>query len=219
MRRTLLRALPALVALSLLAGPSGAQIFPGGGYGRGNPNTQDRDHGVNTTSKRKTVSGTVKSVDTQHKLMVVSGESGKTGKDVPVDVGPSLIKAGKGSAKFDDIKVGDKLKVFGEVTAQGGLRAMEITLPASRMTIPPTPKQKPAPKVKKTAEEKAREKAAKKEAKEKAAAEAKAAKAAAKEAKAAKADKPKRERKGKKGSEDKAEGKEKGSGAAEEQKN
>ena len=58
-------------------------------------------------------------------------------------MGPSLIKAGKGSATFADIKDGDKVKVYGEVMVQGGIRAMEITLPKERMSIPPTPKVKP----------------------------------------------------------------------------
>ena len=42
-------------------------------------------------------------------------------------------KAGKGGAKFEDIKVGDKISVYGESTVQGGLRSMEMRLPKERM--------------------------------------------------------------------------------------
>ena len=77
--------------------------------------------------------------------------------DVPVDVGPSLIKAGKGGATFADIRTGDKVKVYGEVTVRGGIRAMEITLPKERMSIPPPEKPKKTAKASKKEADKADE--------------------------------------------------------------
>lgn len=134
------RLLAPAVGLSLLLSQAcGGQYLPRTGGSR-LPSENRLD--PNLKIKRKTVSGTVKAVDSEKKtLIVASGKSDKAA-DVPVDVGPSLIKAGKGGATLVDIKVGDKIRVWGEVTVQGGLRAMEITLPKERMSIPPVVKKK-----------------------------------------------------------------------------
>ncbi len=130
------------LAFLIAALPVSAQITTGSvGQGvRG-----DTYAGMKLLIRRRTVSGTVKQSDTERKHLVLASTSGKPGTEVHVDVGPALIRAGKGQAKFDDLKVGDKLRIFGEVTIQGGLRAMEITAPKERMTIPPPVKP---PKVK-----------------------------------------------------------------------
>lgn len=129
MKKSTVRALSALVGSVLLAGAAHAQYPIRTGGGR---TSEDRDPARRFQIKRRTVSGRVKSVDTEKKTFVVAGS-----KETAVDVGPSLIKAGKGSATVNDIKVGDRVKVFGEATVQGGIRAMEITLPSERMSIPP----------------------------------------------------------------------------------
>jgi len=96
--------------------------------------------------KRRSLSGVVKSLDAEKKSLVLETGKGKDAKETLVDVGPAVLKAGKGHAVFADIKVGDKVSVYGETTVQGGVRAMEMTLPKERMSIPPAGKPKKEPK-------------------------------------------------------------------------
>jgi hypothetical protein len=141
----------AMLGAGLAAHGVGAQVaLPGSGTRL----PRDARGNLKLQIKRETVSGTVKSVDTARKQLVLQAGKEKKAREVPVEVGPCVIKAGKGSATLADIQVGDKVRVFGEVTVQGGLRAMEITLPAERMSIPPAGKKKPAeaPAEKKPAE-------------------------------------------------------------------
>ena len=138
---------PALVVL-LVPGMAGAQL-PGTPGGR-NRTPDDVNRGLQFNIKRRTVRGTVKSVDSDKKLLVVQAGQEKA-KDVLIDVGPSRIRAGRGQATVADIKPGDKISVYGESMVQGGLRAMEITLPKERMSIAPPEKPK---KVKRTPAEK-----------------------------------------------------------------
>lgn len=159
----------ALAGSLTLTGTAFAQVLPRPNAGQ-TPNDTGKAFQFNI--QRRSTSGVVKSLDAEKKTLVL--ETGK-GKEMPIDVGPSLIKAGKGRATYEDIQVGDKISVYGESTVQGGLRAMEITLPKERMSIAP-PK-----KVKKTKEEREAEKAAAREAK-KAAKEAREAERAAKKA-------------------------------------
>jgi hypothetical protein len=166
----------ALFVAVTAAGSASAQIYPGGGGGL-NTGKNDDTNRLKFGIKRRTASGTVKSLDNDRKTLVLASGA----KELPIDVGPSVIKAGKGGATFADIKVGDKISVYGESTVQGGLRAMEMHLPKERMSIPPF-HQKPL-----TKEEKAALKEAQKEAHEK----EKAAKAEAEAAKKAKKDKAK----------------------------
>jgi hypothetical protein len=176
----------ALFVAVAAAGSASAQIYPGGGGGLNTGKTDDTNK-LKFAIKRRTASGMVKSLDNdRHTLILASGQ-----KEIPVDVGPSVIKAGKGGAKFEDIKVGDKISVYGESTVQGGLRSMEMRLPKERMSIPPF-HQKPL-----TKEEKAALKEAQKEAHEK----EKAAKAEAEAAKKAKKDKEKARREAEKAAE------------------
>src|SRR4028118_1941755 len=112
MRRISFWKIPAL-ALLLLPGIAGAQL-PGGLGGR-NQNPVDPGKGLEFNIKRKTVRGTVKSVDNDKKMLVVQAGNEKA-KDVVIDVGPSLIRAGKGKATVADIKPGDKISVYGEST-------------------------------------------------------------------------------------------------------
>jgi hypothetical protein len=151
MRNTKVWLLPALAGSLLLAGAAGAQL-PGGVLGRGTDLTRDARGNLKLTIRRSTISGVVKSVDAEKKQMIVETKNRKA-PEVPVDVGPCIIKAGKGSAKLADIQPGDKVRVYGEVTVQGGLRAMEISLPSSRMTIPPPSKADRKAAEKKAAEE------------------------------------------------------------------
>jgi hypothetical protein len=146
-----MRRLIAVTLTLLLAGVAAAQILPGGA------NTVDRtprDTGkaFDFQIKRRTVSGVVKSLDGEKKTLVLESGKGKEAKDVPVDVGPAVLKAGKGLATFEDIKVGDKITVYGETTVQGGLRAMEMTLPKERMSIAPSSKAKKKDEPKKAEE-------------------------------------------------------------------
>jgi hypothetical protein len=152
MSKTSFCVLPAVLATLALAGSAAAQLpLPTGGGAR-----------INTDSRtpqklkipRKTVSGLVKAVDVEKKLFTLTAKNSGKELELPIDVGPSLIKAGKGSATMADIQSGDKVRVWGEVTAQGGIRAMEITLPKERMSIPPPQKPKRV-KVKKEKTEKA----------------------------------------------------------------
>lgn len=175
------------LTLTLAAGSmASAQIIPGGGGGGsngglGNGNTRDDTGKVfQFAIKRKSVSGTIKSVDSDKKWVVLAVKQ----KEMPIDVGPSIIRAGKGKATFEDMKVGDKISVYGESTVQGGLRAMEITLPKERMSIPPK-KQVPLTK---------EEKAAIKEAKDAEREKAKTARAEAEAARKAKKQKEKEEK-------------------------
>lgn len=137
MRKRVLRAVPAAITLALLAGSAHAQYVPPGAIQRPDPTNNT---GLKFKIKRRSVSGTVKAVDPDKRTLVLASTQGA--KDVPVDASLGEIKAGKGSAKVADIRTGDKITVYGEVTVQGGLRAMEITLPPSRMTVPPAPKVK-----------------------------------------------------------------------------
>lgn len=125
----------ALAVTLVAAQAASAQIIPGGGSNSriGNGNTRDDTGRVKFSIKRKRVSGTIKSLDSDRKWLVLTVSK----KEMPIDVGPSIIRAGKGRATFEDMKVGDKISVYGESTVQGGLRAMEITLPKERMSIPP----------------------------------------------------------------------------------
>lgn len=125
--------------LALAAGGARAQLSL--------PRQNDRRDNENRASlglkiARRTVSGLVKSLDPEKRLFVLTTGKGERARDVAVDVGPSLIKAGKGGATFADLHAGDKVSVWGEVTVHGGLRAMEITLPKERMSIPPPEKPK-----------------------------------------------------------------------------
>src|SRR5207302_10019029 len=123
-------------ALVLVSGAARAQLGPGG-YGTSSPLPKDARSNPKLGIKRSTASGVVKAVDADKKQVILTTGKDRKVRDMPIDVGPCVIKAGKGSAKFDDIHPGDRMSVYGEVTVQGGLRAMEITLPASRMSIPP----------------------------------------------------------------------------------
>jgi hypothetical protein len=138
-----------VVVGSLLAGPVLAQLYPG------RPTTdrnQDTGKAFQFNIKRRSINGSVKSLDSEKKILVVASGKDKGLKEVPVDVGPAVIKAGKGSATFADIQVGDKITVYGESTVQGGLRAMEITLPKERMSIAPPSKPKKVKRDKKAEE-------------------------------------------------------------------
>lgn len=177
-------ALMALAASLAVTGSAFAQVIPGN---RGPGRTPDDTGKVfQFNIKRRAVSGTVKSLDEDRKVVMLE----QKGKEMPIDVGPSLIKAGPGKATFADIKVGDKISVYGESTVQGGLRAMEITLPKERMSIPPPKRDKAAIKAekeavreaKRVAREEKKKAAAAKKAEE---AEKKAARKAEKEAEAA----------------------------------
>lgn len=187
MRHSSIWAVPALIGSLLVAGTAQAQIsLPGN---NNNQLPKDAATGTKLNIKRKTVNGVVKSLTPERKLLVIAAGKETATKDMPIDVGPSIIKAGKGAAKYADIQVGDKITVFGEVTVQGGIRAMEITLPANRMSIPPPAPKTKEEKKKERDELKAKEAAAKaEEAKEEAEKKA-AAKEAAIKAKADKAEK------------------------------
>jgi len=76
---------------------------------------------------------------------VLAVRKSRTEKEIPVDVGPALIRAGKGGATFADIQVGDRVEAYGEVTIQGGLRAIELSLPKERMSIAPKSKRREQP--------------------------------------------------------------------------
>lgn len=154
----------AALTVCVAAGGAQAQYLPQPGNRNTIPNESGKDQGFRI--RRKEISGTVKSLDAEKKKLVVQTGKGSKTKDVPVDVGPSLIRAGKGGATFADIRSGDKITVLGEVTIQGGLRAMEITLPKERMSIPPPEKPK------KTAKKKSNKDAAKDAGKDAAKAEA-----------------------------------------------
>jgi len=153
MRNTTFWLLPALAGSLLAAGAARAQYPPGGVMGGGTQLPRDARGNLKLQIKRSAISGVVKNVDADKKQLLVDTKS-KKGHEVPVDVGPCIIKAGKGSARLADIQPGDKIHVYGEVTVQGGLRAMEITLPSSRMTIPPPSKAERLAAEKKAAEEK-----------------------------------------------------------------
>ncbi len=139
-----------LTGLALtVAGASQAQVFPGGGIpggggggGLGSGVQGQNVAGMRLLIKRRTVSGVVKAADAEKKVLTLAAGEGKEAKEVMIDVGPSRIVAGKGGATFADLKPGDKLKVYGEVMAQGGVRAMEITAPKERMSILPPEKPK-----------------------------------------------------------------------------
>lgn len=167
-----------LLASCFLVGAATAQL--------GLPRTyQPRpdDTGLSFKIKRRSVSGEVKSVDATKKTLVLASSS----KEVPVDVGPAIIRAGNGMATFADLQVGDKLSVYGETTVQGGIRAMTIQAPKERKSVEIPKKNAPL-----TAEEKAKVKEAKEaereEAKAKAAAEKEAKKAREEEEKKRKAE-------------------------------
>ncbi|HEU4754040.1 MAG TPA: hypothetical protein VFU47_13100, partial [Armatimonadota bacterium] len=134
----------ALLGLALFSLPAGAQVIGGpiggGGIQQPNETTAPRKYQI----PRRTVSGVVKSVDKEKMTVTVATGKGKSEKLVPVDASAGVYKAGKGSATFQDIHEGDKIKVYGEATVQGGLRAMEITLPKERMSIAPVKPEKPA---------------------------------------------------------------------------
>lgn len=112
------------------------------------PRTYNRDQGLYDTGpkgsykiQRRTIEGTVKSVDAEKKALILTAKKA----EVPIDASAGIIRAGKGSALVGDIQVGDRVTVFGETTIQGGLRAMQMTLPKERMSIPPPAKEvKPA---------------------------------------------------------------------------
>lgn len=140
-------AAPLLASVMLLAGPVAAQ------FGRApvNPFPEDSRGQRGFQIKRKTVQGTVKSADAEKKLLVLNLGDEKDAKELSVEVGPCRIFAGPGSATLADFKPGDKLKIFGETTVQGTLRAMDIWAPKERMSIAPPEKPK---KVKLTPEQK-----------------------------------------------------------------
>lgn len=86
--------------------------------------------------KRTTVSGTIKSIDVEKRTLVLERHKSRRTREVPIDVGPSVIKAGKTPGTFADLAVGDLIRVYGEETVQGGVRAMEITLPRRPAAAP-----------------------------------------------------------------------------------
>ena len=129
----------AVVLGAVAAGPVLAQLYPGR---PSTDRTQDTGKAFQFSIKRRSVSGSVKSVDGEKKTLVVQTGKDKSLKETPIDVGPAIIRAGKGQATFADIHVGDKISVYGESTVQGGIRAMEITLPRERMSIAPASKPK-----------------------------------------------------------------------------
>jgi len=144
-------AAPALLSLSLLVGPAEAQ-FPGTSRGPVNPFPNDSRGGQQGFQiKRRFVNGVVKSRDAEKKVVVLNTGGEKQAKELPVEVGPCRIFAGPGKATLADIQVGDKVRIYGESTIQGGLRAMDVWLPKERMSIPPPEKPK---KIKLTPEEK-----------------------------------------------------------------
>lgn len=153
MRNTKIWLLPALAGSLLAAGAARAQYPPGGVMGGNTQLPRDARGNLKLQIKRSTISGVVKTVDTDKKQLILDTKS-KKGHEIPVEVGPCIIKAGKGSAHLADIQAGDKIRVYGETTVQGGLRAMEITLPSNRMTIPPPSKADRLAAEKKAAEEK-----------------------------------------------------------------
>ena len=144
MRSSSRRALLALAAVLTLTGSAFAQVLPRSSDRNGR-STDDTGKPFQFSIKRRSVKGAVKAVDADKKTLLL--DLGK-GKEIPIDVGPSLIKAGKGRATFTDIQVGDKIEVYGESTVQGGVRAMEITLPKERMSIAPPTKPKREKKAK-----------------------------------------------------------------------
>ena len=146
-------ALWALAGLVGLTGSALAQVLPRS-TDRSGRATDDTGKAFQFSIKRRSVKGAVKSLDSDRKTLVL--DLGKE-KEIPIDVGPSLIKAGKGSATFADIKVGDKISVYGESTVQGGVRAMEITLPKERMSIAPPSKPKREKKPKEAEAKEAKE--------------------------------------------------------------
>jgi hypothetical protein len=130
----------AALGASVIAGSAQAQLYPRSRDTTGIPSESGKD--ATFKIKRKTISGTVKSVDVPKKRLVMENGKGSKAAEIPVEVGPSIIKAGKGGATVADIRAGDKITVFGELTVQGGIRAMEITLPKERMSIAPPEKPK-----------------------------------------------------------------------------
>ena len=148
MRQNMALGLVALLT-SLLLQPGAEAQFPPVGR-----TDVPRDAGPTTSYriKRRTVNGIVKSLDKEKRTLLLVPRKGKEAKEVLILVGPSEIRAGKGGATFADIQEGDRIRVYGETTVQGGVRAMEITLPAERMSIPPPPKSEKKPKKAKQAE-------------------------------------------------------------------
>jgi len=138
MRIRLRNAVTGVLLTMAAALPASAQILGGTPYVAPNRDASPINAG---NIPRKRVQGTVKSLDNDKRTLMLS-VLGKNKKPVEmaIDVGPSLIFAGKGNATFADIHADDPIKVWGEMTVQGGIRAMEITLPPSRMSIPPPPK-------------------------------------------------------------------------------
>src|SRR4051812_10293202 len=122
-----IRVLTAVAGAVLLASAAGAQVAVPGYGGAQLP--KDARATPHYTIKRATVRGTIKSIDVTKKQVMVDAGHDKKAREMPVDVGPCIIKAGKGSATLADFKVGDKISVYGETTVQGGLRAMEVTVP------------------------------------------------------------------------------------------
>ncbi len=140
-------AAPMLASLMLLSGPVAAQF----GTAPVNPFPEDSRGNRGFQIKRKTVQGSVKSTDGEKKLLVLNVGDEKEPKELRVVVGPCRIFAGPGSATLADFKPGDKLKVYGETTVHGNLRAMDIWAPKERMSIAPPEKPK---KIKLTPEQK-----------------------------------------------------------------
>lgn len=139
MRKHTLQAVVMLTTYLAFHGAAGAQLSGTNGR-RTNVPRDSGTGGQRYRIKRRTEKGDVKSLDPQKQTLVMVVGKGEQAKEVPVDIGPSIIQAGKGSARFEDIRVGDRIRVYGEETVQRGLRAMEVTLPPDRMTIPPPPR-------------------------------------------------------------------------------
>jgi hypothetical protein len=130
-------AVPALVGSLLLPGVARAQYggLPGRPQG-----PEETTTGRSYKIKRKTVHGTVKAVNKDKKSLTVAVDR-DGGKEVPVDASGGIIRAGKGWGTVADIQPGDKIRVYGESTVQGGVRSMEMTLPPARMSIAPLTKE------------------------------------------------------------------------------
>lgn len=141
-RRPFLRPLCAAVFAVLACQGSALAQFPGLGGAIFNEDRTDSRGNRGALIKRRSIAGVLKSKDPEKKLFVVTLDGSKQQYDVPVDLGPVPIDAGKGRATLVDLQPGDRLKVFGEVTIQGGIRAMEVTAPPERMSIAPPEKPK-----------------------------------------------------------------------------
>ena len=85
------------------------------------------------TIRRKTVRGVVRSIDPAKWVVMLEGDKGEL---IPVEAKLALLYAGKTAPSLTDIRLGDRIRVYGEVTIQGGIRGMEIHLPKPSRSQP-----------------------------------------------------------------------------------